>query len=106
MFTVNDLHAPSPEPPACATETRQSGQRVSIELDPLEQEPTDDDPGTTIRLPNLQTTQGFIDALKGASLETSGMQPEDIESVKARRAFCQSTSWRGSLDHLMEAKRR
>ena len=77
-----DLSAPSPEPPACTTETRQSGQRVTLEPDPLEQEPTDEDPGVTVRLPNLQTTQEFINALKIASLETSGMQPEDIESLR------------------------
>ena len=77
-----DLSAPSSEPPACTTETRQSRQRVTLEPDPLEQEPTDEDPGATIQLPNLQTTQEFINASKIASLETSGMQPEDIESLR------------------------
>ena len=78
-----DLRAPSPEPTAHTTETRPSGDRVSIEPDPLEQEPTDEEPGTTIRLPNLQTTQGFINSLKVASLETSGMHPDDIESLRS-----------------------
>ena len=48
----------------------------------MEQEPTDDDPGSAIRLPSLQTTQGFINALKVASLETSGLLAEDIESLR------------------------
>ena len=50
----DDFHEPSPELPLGATESRQLGQSVSIEPDPLEQESTNDDPGTTIQLPNLQ----------------------------------------------------
>lgn len=58
--SADDLRAPFSGPPACATETEQSGQRVSLEPDPLEQEPIDDDRGEMIQLPNLQTTQGFL----------------------------------------------
>ena len=77
----DNLRVPSPEPPPGTTEAGQSGQHNSIEPDPLEQEPTEDDPGATIWLPNLQTTQRFVDALRMASLENSGMQLEDIDSL-------------------------
>ena len=78
----DDFQVPSPEPPPSANEAGRSGQHNSIEPDPLEQEPTDDDPGAAIRLPNLQVTQGFIDELGVASLENSAMQSEDIESIR------------------------
>ena len=78
----DDFRVPSPEPPPCDNDAGQSGQRHSIEPDPLEQEPTDDSPGVAIRLPNLQATQGFIDALRAASLENSAMKQEDIESIR------------------------
>ena len=88
-----DIHIPpldpttSPEPtpatqPTRAPETGQTGQRVDIQPDPLEQEPTDDDTGAVIHLPSLQTTQGFLDALGTASLEKSGMEPDDIEALR------------------------
>ena len=81
QLSDDNICLPTPEPPSHTTESGQSGQRESIEPDPLEQEPTNDDPCSAICLPSLQTTQGFINALKVASLETSGMQKEDIESL-------------------------
>lgn len=78
----DDFRGPSLELPSGATESRQLGQSVSIEPDPLEQESTDDNPGTTIQLPNLQITQRFVDALRVACLENSRMQPEDINSLR------------------------
>ena len=77
-----DLHAPSPDLPHCTVGSRQTGQCEHIKPDPLEQEPTEDDPCAIIWLPNLQTTQGFIEALRLASLKKSGMQPEDIENLR------------------------
>ena len=62
--------------------SRQTGQCEHIELDPLEQEPTKDNPSAIIWLPNLQTTQGLIEALRLASLKKWGMQLEDIESLR------------------------
>lgn len=87
---------PSPEPTlgSCApgltpfddTKTGQlagqTGQCMSIQPDPLEQEPTDNDPGIVIHLPSLQSTQGFIYALITTQLDKSGMQLEDIESLQ------------------------
>ena len=77
-----DLHAPSPDLPHCTVGSRQTGQCEHIEADPLEQEPTEDDPSAIIWLPNLQTTQGFIEALRLASLKKWGMQLEDIENLR------------------------
>ena len=77
-----DLHAPSPDLPHCTVGSRQTGQCEHIKLDPLEQEPTKDDPCAIIWLPILQTTQGFVEALRLVSLEKSGMQPEDIENLR------------------------
>lgn len=78
----NDICVPTPELPPCAAGTGQTGQREYIEPDPLEQEPTKDNPGSVIQLPNLQSTQGFVDALRVASLEKSGMWSETIESLR------------------------
>jgi hypothetical protein len=78
---------PSPDPtsdltPVTATVTEQGVQCEPIQPDDLRQEPADDDPGETIHLPSLQTTQGFIDVLRMASLENSGMQPDDTDSLR------------------------
>jgi hypothetical protein len=53
-----------------------------IQLDGLRQEPTDNDPGEIIHLPSLQTTQGFIDMLRMASLRTQAIQPDNINSLR------------------------
>ena len=78
----DNLCLPSPEPPPGAVGTGQTGQREYIKPDPLEQEPTEYNPGAIIQIPNLQTTQGFVNVLRVASLEKSGMQPEDITSLR------------------------
>ena len=78
----DDLCGSFPDSSVRDTEIRQSGPHVSFEPDPLKQDPTDEDPSTTIHLPNLQTTQDFVDALRSASLEKSGMQLEDIDCLR------------------------
>ena len=77
-----DTSAQYSEPSADTTEAGQPGQRELIQPEPLEREPEDEEPGAVIHLPDLQTTQRFVDALKTASLEDSGMQPEDIDSLR------------------------
>ncbi|KAI9448323.1 hypothetical protein H4582DRAFT_2093490 [Lactarius indigo] len=58
-------------------DTAETGRHSSgrIQPDPIEDEPDSDDEGprTVIHLPDLQTTQDFIDALGTASLESSGL---------------------------------
>lgn len=72
---VNTDH-PGPGPEASTSEAGQPVQPgVSIQPDDLVQEPDYDDPGRTIHLPKLETTQCFVDALGTVSLESSGMQP-------------------------------
>jgi len=61
-----------------ATET-QAGHQERIQPEPLEQ---DEDNANVIHLPDLQTTQRFIQLLGAATLEKSGMQHEDIESLR------------------------
>ncbi len=51
-----------------------------IQPDPLDR--SEDGDGTPIHLPDLQTTQQFIDMLRVAVLEDSGMCPEDIENIR------------------------
>jgi hypothetical protein len=75
-------HAAAAGVPPNTADARRPEQGDSIQPVPLVQEPEDDDPGETIQLPKLETTQCFLDALGKASLETSGMQPEDIESLR------------------------
>ncbi len=60
-----------------------------IQPDPIEAHGFDvgSDP-TPIHLPNLQTTQSFIDALRTAALEDSGMEPEDIEQLRSPEPEC------------------
>jgi len=47
----------------------------------VEQESNAEEQHPVIHLPELQTTQHFIDALKGASLDTSGMRHDDLISL-------------------------
>ncbi|KAF8262074.1 hypothetical protein EI94DRAFT_1809337 [Lactarius quietus] len=99
----NNLHFPSPEPtPSRPTDDDHtpvasgSGQataaeqttgsepardREDIQPDPLADDTTEDDPAVVIPLLKLKATQDFIDTLKVASLETSGMQQDDIDSI-------------------------
>ena len=62
--------------------TTEAGQRELIQPDPLVQEGDDEVSSSIIHLPDLQTTQQFVDALGLASLETSGMQEEDIDGLR------------------------
>ena len=56
----------------------------NIQPDPLFERPEDVDEGDNpvIHIPNLQTTQHFIDSLRVAKLEHSGMCREDIEILR------------------------
>ena len=78
----DDLRGSFPDSSVRDPEIRQSGPHMSFVPDPLEQDPTDEDPSATIHLPNLQTTQDFVDALRSASLKNSGMQPVDIDRLR------------------------
>jgi hypothetical protein len=78
-----DIHIPSPDlTPVSATVAGQGLQREHIQPEDLRQEPTNNDPGEVIHLPSLQTTQGFIDALRTASLENSGLHPDNIDNLQ------------------------
>jgi hypothetical protein len=64
-------------------DARPPEQRESIRPDPLVRySDTSEDPGGSIQLPKLETTQRFVDALRTVSLENSGMQPIDIENLR------------------------
>ena len=79
-----DTSACHPEPSPDTTNAGRPGQRGFIQPDPLEaeQEPDGEEPGVVIHLLDLQTTQCFVDTLRMASLENSGMQPEDIDNLR------------------------
>ncbi|KAH9033865.1 hypothetical protein EDB84DRAFT_1561601 [Lactarius hengduanensis] len=55
-----------------------------IQPEPLhvEEEDAEEDHTNVIHLPDLQTTQRFIQLLGAATLENSAMLPEDIESLR------------------------
>jgi hypothetical protein len=88
------LYAGHPEPGPDTSEAGQSetgpatsatGQptkREAIVPEDLVRPPDEDDPGEIIRLPKLETTQLFVNALRTVSLENSGMLVEDIESIR------------------------
>jgi hypothetical protein len=50
--------------------------------DPLVQEGEGEDANTSITLPKLQTTQAFVDLLRIATLDDSGMDSDDIFSLR------------------------
>ena len=56
------------------------GADEDIIPDPLERD--SDDTGPVIYLPDLQTTQRFVDLLRTASLEETGMDPDDILNMR------------------------
>lgn len=58
--------------------------RDGIQPDPLNERPEDVDEGDdpVIYIPNLQTTQRFVESLRMAKLEHSGMCREDIENLR------------------------
>ncbi len=60
-----------------------------IQPDPIEAHGFDigSDP-MPIHLPDLQTMQSFIDALRTAALEDSGMELEDIEQLRSLEPEC------------------
>ena len=57
-------------------------ERVPIQPEALVQKPDLEDPRRIIPLPKLETTQCFLNALGTVSLESSGMQPEDIDNLQ------------------------
>ncbi|KAF8273532.1 hypothetical protein EI94DRAFT_1918513 [Lactarius quietus] len=57
------------------------GGATSEEIQPKPVEDAEDE-DIVIHLPDLQKTQQFVDALRGAVLKGSGMYPEDIENVR------------------------
>jgi hypothetical protein len=59
-----------------------SAPREQIKPEPLERAEDGEDIATTIHLPDLQTTQQFVDLLRIAVLEDSGMSIEDIENLR------------------------
>jgi hypothetical protein len=65
-----------------------TGSTAAVDDQPRQHEPKggndqwDHDGSGAIELPELQITQQFIDLLKSAALDKSGMQPEDIEDLR------------------------
>jgi hypothetical protein len=57
-----------------------NGLREHIQPDPVERN-DDNNETRTIHLPDLQTTQHFIDSLHTAVLDGAGMDPEDLENL-------------------------
>jgi hypothetical protein len=89
----NDLNVGHPEPSPDTSEagqtepspstsaTWQPEEHKAIVPEDLVHLPNEDDPSEIIRLPKLETTQLFVDALGTALLENSGMLAQDIESL-------------------------
>ena len=59
-----------------------AGSREEIIPDDLIREEDEDEAAASITLPKLQITQAFIDLLGVASLENTGMDPDDILALR------------------------
>ena len=77
---VSPLPGLRPVDPSQLPDADYMGPPQDIEPDELLVD--DEDTVSSIRLPKLQTTQKFIDLLRTASLDDTGMDPEDIETIR------------------------
>ena len=68
--------------PPDAQGSHNAGTRENISPEPLRRDGNDNDTGLLIHLPDLQTTQKFVDLLRTASLEVTAMDSEDVFSLR------------------------
>jgi Transposase family tnp2 len=86
--TVNEINAPDRHPEGehdtnqCPDADQESFRPPTLELD-------EGEPDTRIYIPALQITMNNIQALKNATLDASGMAPDDVNQLRdPQLAFC------------------
>src|SRR6266702_4656476 len=76
------LDDPCPGDTACADQDLNGSTSHQDQDQPEPTEGAGGDPSTRIHLPDLRTTQGFIDTLQNAALTDSGMEEDDIYNMR------------------------